>query len=94
MFEEHMPRITSAAKSEGSSPHVRGARHGAVPVATHGRDHPRMCGEHATANTALRALEESSPHVRGALTTVVGVAIVFGIIPACAGSTRGLAPRR
>ena len=33
----------------------------------HGRDHPRMCGEHAAIQLASSAESGSSPHVRGAL---------------------------
>ena len=52
------------------------------------RDHPRMCGEHATLSGMVASRRGSSPHVRG--THVIrGVDLVAtGIIPACAGNTR------
>ena len=54
------------------------------------RDHPRMCGEHATpVLDGLRGLG-SSPHVRGALLPAGRRCGFSGIIPACAGSTKQL----
>ena len=51
------------------------------------RDHPRMCGEH-DAHTAIRRSDRgSSPHVRGALFSSLVSFRIWGIIPACAGST-------
>ena len=52
-----------------------------------GRDHPRMCGEHALANSLMVMPLGSSPHVRGALEYRQRVFKRRGIIPACAGST-------
>ena len=51
------------------------------------RDHPRMCGEHSSMPARKRAKSGSSPHVRGAHVSWNPVSWVFGIIPACAGST-------
>ena len=51
------------------------------------RDHPRMCGEHTFDDCAFPWYQGSSPHVRGALAMSSKACLVFGIIPACAGST-------
>ena len=51
------------------------------------RDHPRMCGEHATLFPQPLCCAGSSPHVRGALPATARAAMLSGIIPACAGST-------
>ena len=53
------------------------------------RDHPRMCGEHAGKNALIGLVLGSSPHVRGALICTERGEYCGGIIPACAGSTRG-----
>ena len=47
-----------------------------------------MCGEHASSATGAVATTGSSPHVRGAHADVDCRGHGFGIIPACAGSTR------
>ena len=59
-------------------------------------DHPRMCGEHIEPTWYAVAVSGSSPHVRGALQPLGAKALVRGIIPACAGSTRSesCCPRR
>ena len=51
------------------------------------RDHPRMCGEHASRPVLPRGARGSSPHVRGALGNATMLILAIGIIPACAGST-------
>ena len=51
------------------------------------RDHPRMCGEHASCPFVSAKRTGSSPHVRGALREVAFSGHHVGIIPACAGST-------
>ena len=51
------------------------------------RDHPRMRGEHNATLSILEATAGSSPHARGALGLVYAVVALWGIIPACAGST-------
>ena len=53
------------------------------------RDHPRMCGEHALNEMKIPREVGSSPHVRGARGSCVVPERVGGIIPACAGSTKG-----
>ena len=51
-------------------------------------DHPRMCGEHPARRPQPSRAPGSSPHVRGALVARECVGEGYGIIPACAGSTR------
>ena len=51
------------------------------------RDHPRMCGEHGGVNNYNNPTLGSSPHVRGAHAMTGEKTQVYGIIPACAGST-------
>ena len=51
-------------------------------------DHPRMCGEHGGVNNYNNPTLVSSPHVRGAHAMTGEKTQVYGIIPACAGSTR------
>ena len=51
-------------------------------------DHPRMCGEHGGVNNYNNPTLGSSPHVRGAHAMTGEKTQVYGIIPACAGSTR------
>ncbi len=50
-------------------------------------DHPRMCGEHYINHHNASISSGSSPHVRGARQGRFGGYRLFGIIPACAGST-------
>ena len=52
-------------------------------------DHPRMCGEHSGITVGLAIMAGSSPHVRGAHRQRSERDQRQGIIPACAGSTRG-----
>ena len=52
-----------------------------------GRDHPRMCGEHAILHGSWHDGGGSSPHVRGAPVQAFNGDDPLGIIPACAGST-------
>ena len=48
-----------------------------------------MCGEHRTSWPNCEAKAGSSPHVRGARSGGSSVSLLMGIIPACAGSTKG-----
>ena len=52
-----------------------------------GRDHPRVCGEHAITQPPSRRLWGSSPRVRGTLVPADSRFRRTGIIPACAGNT-------
>ena len=54
-------------------------------------DHPRMRGEHPQSFLCGECGWGSSPHARGAPEFKRGDWVVFGIIPACAGSTRSCA---
>ena len=54
-------------------------------------DHPRMCGEHYVHRPQLDWDVGSSPHVRGAQNLLPIMQDLDGIIPACAGSTTGVA---
>ena len=53
------------------------------------RDHPRVRGEHMTPAELKVIREGSSPRARGALRGSGSLPRAPGIIPACAGSTRG-----
>ena len=53
-----------------------------------GRDHPRVCGEHATPSTALACMRGSSPRMRGTHSLICCCCVSMGIIPAYAGNTR------
>ena len=50
-------------------------------------DHPRMRGEHCQSQTKPACTVGSSPHARGARDIPSHYRVLFGIIPACAGST-------
>ena len=54
------------------------------------RDHPRVCGEHAALFMVCSTCMGSSPRVRGTLLWYTKSCLCTGIIPACAGNTRGL----
>ena len=51
------------------------------------RDHPRICGEHATHSAVPSGHRGSSPHMRGTLVAFVVHVVEQGIIPAYAGNT-------
>ena len=51
------------------------------------KDHPRVCGEHIRAVISFLLVKGSSPRMRGARFPVSRLLVVFGIIPAYAGST-------
>ena len=58
------------------------------------RDHPRVCGEHPEWNHANRKRAGSSPRMRGTRPSCDSLRAAHGIIPAYAGNTCRLAPRR
>ena len=89
MRGEHPFGFSGNTPNPGSSPHARGAREGlafCIPVL---RDHPRMRGEHVSHAREWGMGPGSSPHARGARGGGAGHGPRQGIIPACAGSTRG-----
>ena len=53
------------------------------------RDHPRVCGNHLEIHLAGDLCLGSPPRVREPLAVYLNYLIVFGITPACAGTTRG-----
>ena len=52
-----------------------------------GRDHPRVCGEHLSADSIAGKNTGSSPRMRGTLWFVCSKYVSVGIIPAYAGNT-------
>ena len=54
------------------------------------RDHPRMCGEKATASSMRLMAMGSPPHVRGKVHFILSGHVKLGITPACAGKRRTL----
>ena len=50
-------------------------------------DHPRMCGDHSKCLHSSSSRQGSPPHVRGPHVTSYVLLTVFGITPACAGTT-------
>ena len=53
------------------------------------RDHPRVCGEHEGMQDDGYKAKGSSPRVRGTRYALRAARLGQGIIPACAGNTRG-----
>ena len=72
-------------------PACAGSTRGEKSGSSNARDHPRMRGEHAVLPLWYAPLPGSSPHARGAPLLLPTVLAVYGIIPACAGSTPSLA---
>ena len=60
-------------------------RHNRACIA--GRDHPRVCGEHAMADVTAVCCSGSSPRVRGTPQQAQHGPVHTRIIPACAGNT-------
>ena len=52
-------------------------------------DHPRVCGEHLHDQWIAEKKPGSSPRVRGTRRVRILIGLRTGIIPACAGNTRG-----
>ena len=81
-----------------SGPRVHSQRPGLIPACAGSTQqqparpgwagaHPRLCGEHWLKRPRSRPFLGSSPPVRGAPWKVERVERLFGLIPACAGST-------
>ena len=51
------------------------------------QDHPRVCGEKTSFQTACRVRCGSPPHVRGKAGRQLGIGGLVGITPACAGKS-------
>ena len=68
-------------------PAYAGSTSGRRGMERHGRDHPRIRGEHSRATIRPQTVQGSSPHTRGALRRYERLRAQFGIIPAYAGST-------
>ena len=89
MCGEHVALSQAGGLKSGIIPACAGSTSPLLPRRAQGRDHPRMCGEHCTSRGVTRGSSGSSPHVRGALQRRSKRHLTSGIIPACAGSTRG-----
>ena len=63
------------------------------PTYSQPRAHPRVCGENSTYEYATACQLGSSPRVRGKRCDCPGEGLGLGLIPACAGKTRGRSPR-
>ena len=81
-------------RREGIIPACAGNTNAAPRGVVRARDHPRVCGEHSISAVRRRLSGGSSPRVRGTQDVDDGVVVRRGIIPACAGNTRGRSPRR
>ena len=82
------------ATHAGIIPACAGSTQGAHRRAGQGGDHPRLRGEHMLTKASLSSVVGSSPLARGARQGKRRALWRGGIIPACAGSTRGRSPRR
>ncbi len=74
----------------GIIPAYAGSTEPSWPRASAWRDHPRVCGEHASSVAHDSVSFGSSPRMRGAPLCVRERQVVHGIIPAYAGSTKML----
>ena len=80
-------KLNFDSESGGIIPACAGSTGTSLSIGGTSRDHPRMCGEHATVDVPPTDGTGSSPHVRGALAKHPPLRLGHGIIPACAGST-------
>ena len=83
----HLVRIR-VVDPEGIIPAYAGSTSCSSRRSARCRDHPRVCGEHATKLMTLICCMGSSPRMRGARDELASRLRRFGIIPAYAGSTR------
>ena len=81
------PRPHLSARVAGIIPACAGSTVRLVVANARRRDHSRMRGEHACGSTGSACTWGSSPHARGAHGLALVAARIWGIIPACAGST-------
>ena len=82
-----LDRISSSSVKMGIIPACAGNTSTCRETSQETRDHPRVCGEHATMQSLFLAMTGSSPRVRGTLLRTVWYLQPHGIIPACAGNT-------
>ena len=80
----------SAPAGAGLIPACAGKTVCRYPAEPRGRAHPRVCGENSAAVRLLRCARGSSPRVRGKLLRPRHLANASGLIPACAGKTKGV----
>ena len=76
-----------AVAPSGIIPAYAGSTRFRLTVRRHCRDHPRICGEHASWSRCPMARAGSSPHMRGARNPLQRAYLDQRIIPAYAGST-------
>ena len=84
-----LQRLCGPVRARGIIPACAGSTHPICRADAMRWDHPRMCGEHCCSSSVGGGVAGSSPHVRGALRVHRIVIAHLGIIPACAGSTKG-----
>ena len=93
-----LPAVRAAEGARGIIPAYAGSTDEVVRFFKAHGDHPRIRGEHPSADVKPTHALGSSPHTRGAPHEVVGHDPRLGIIPAYAGSTRAVlavrVPRR
>ena len=77
-IRQPLPRIIPAYAGSTSNKTFHGQ---------HGADHPRIRGEHSRRAMCLSKAFGSSPHTRGAPLRALQGHVLYGIIPAYAGST-------
>ena len=82
-------RVQGGRPPRGIIPACAGNTRCSESAPCRGRDHPRVCGEHAHSFHELVHGLGSSPRVRGTLQRCYIPDMGEGIIPACAGNTMG-----
>ena len=85
---EHSVQALPDTQVGGSSPRMRGTRHGQESIASHITVHPRACGEHAVLVIIFMSAFGSSPRMRGTLHLRQRQSQDSRFIPAHAGNTR------
>ena len=78
---------TAYTAEQGIIPAYAGSTRCRARIRASDRDHPRVCGEHASDPFQPNTSTGSSPRMRGALRHLCEVSRADGIIPAYAGST-------